>query len=111
MQLDAQTGKPYVVASGSSIKDQGKRQYLAVQQGKLVAAQGRLCDVHKNLSSVYDMCKAGHKVTFEIDDEGTDHSHSLHRQSGMIIRFELNGRVWDMELEVMPYNTAKHILP
>ena len=111
VQMDTQTGKPYVVASGSAIHDKGKRQYLAVQNGKLVAGQGRVCDVHKNLSSVFDMVQQGHKVTFDKDEHGQDTSHALHKETGMKIPFQLAGRVWDMELTVVPFETAKHVLP
>ena len=106
---DAHTGRSYKVASGAEIKDQGCRKIAAVSNGVLRGAQGRVAAVHKNLTAVFDMMTAGHRVVFDLDDQGNDISHALHKASGTETRFIPNGRTWDMELQVVPYVEARKL--
>ena len=106
---DEHTGRSYKVASGAQIKDQGCRKIAAVSNGVLRGAQGRVAAVHKNLTAVFDMMAAGHRVVFDLDEQGNDISHALHKASGTETRFIPNGRTWDMELQVVPYTEARKL--
>ena len=106
---DEHTGRSYKVASGAQIKDQGCRKIAAVSNGVLRGAQGRVAAVHKNLTAVFDMMAAGHRVVFDLDEQGNDISHALHKASGTETRFIPNGRTWDMELHVVPYTEARKL--
>ena len=107
---DTFTGRSYKVASGAEIKDKGCRKIAAISNGVLRGAQGRVAPVHKNLTAVYDMMKAGHRVVFDLDEQGNDISHALHKATGTETRFIPNGRTWDMELQVVPYAEARKLL-
>ena len=107
---DTFTGRSYKVASGAEIKDKGCRKIAAISNGVLRGAQGRVAPVHKNLTAVFDMMKAGHRVVFDLDEQGNDISHALHKATGTETRFIPNGRTWDMELQVVPYAEARKLL-
>ena len=53
--------------------------------------------------SVYDMCKAGHRVTFELDDEGRDCSVVEHRATGARTQLHLRNNVWEIDATVIPF--------
>ena len=74
-----------------------------------MAMRARACEVRKPRISVYDMCKAGHLVTFDIDEDGVDRSHAVHKGIGEITPFTLRKRVWEMDVEVVPPQEAQNI--
>ena len=108
--VDTLAGRSYKVASGAEIKDEGCRTVVAINNSALRGAQGRIANVHKNLTAVYDMMQAGHRIVFDLDSEGNDISHALHKESKMETPFIPTGRTWEMELEVVPYKIAQQFL-
>ena len=78
--------------------------------GALRGLRGGKFDIERDLIAVHDMCKAGHRVIFEIDDNGKDLSHAEHRKTGERVNFVPNGRCWDIEAEVVPYKEVQTAL-
>ena len=77
--------------------------------GKVRYAKGRVVDnIAKNLMSVYDMCACGHKVVFELGSDGRDLSYIEHVSTGGHIPMRLRNRVWEHELDLMPYERVRN---
>ena len=62
--------------------------------------------VKKMLVSVWDMCKAGHCVHFDLEHG----SYAKHNQTGSVVPFTLNGKTWDMELDLIPFSETDSIM-
>ena len=68
-------GQSYEVANGQEIFNQGEKRFVAYmatvgdQDSEAQGVTAQICDVHRPLMSVKNMCKSGHKVIF--DDEGS----------------------------------------
>ena len=95
-------GKGYYSASGEAIPDLGRRRLVVTTAGCVKAVRVRVTRVRRALMSVYDMCLAGHRVVFDIED-GVDMSYVLHKKTGQTIKPELRNRTWDLDVEVVPY--------
>ena len=70
--------------------------------GSVKAVRARVTKVRRALISVYDMCLAGHRFVFDIED-GVDMSYVLHKKTGQTIKPVLRSRTWDLDVEVVPY--------
>ena len=66
----------YTSATGERVFDQGKQQILGTVDGKVRGLNMRVAQVKKSLTSVYDMCAAGHRVVFDFDSDKRDLSHA-----------------------------------
>ena len=63
----------------------------------------RLVQVRKPLMSVYDMCRSGHRVIFELDDDGRDHSIIEHRATGARTQLHLRNNGWEIDATIIPF--------
>ncbi len=93
--------KGYYSASGEAILDHGRRRLVVTKAGSVKAVRARVTKVRRALISVYDMCLAGHRVVFDIED-GVDMSCVLHKKTGQKIKPVLRSRTWDLDVEVVP---------
>ena len=87
--------------------DQVSTNIIVSTNGEVRGLNMRRLETSKPLLSVYDMCKAGQKVVFEIADNGADMSHSVCRHSGKVTRFTLRNNVWDLDVTAIPFNASK----
>ena len=69
--------------------DQGKQQILGTVDGKVRGLNMRVAQVKQSLTSVYDMCAAGHRVVFDFDDNKRDLSHAENKLTGERTYFKL----------------------
>ena len=72
--------------------------------GEVRALRMRVVQTSKPLLSVYDMCKAGQRVTFEITPDGQSYSFAEHIKSGKRTWFTLRNNVWDIDVSPIPYH-------
>ena len=101
------TGDRYRSATGQSVIDQGSTNIIVSTNGEMRGLNMRRLETSKPLLSVYDMCRAGQKVVFEIADDGTDMSHPMCRHSGKLTRFTLRNNVWDLDVTSVPRNASQ----
>ena len=101
------TGDTFRSATGQAVIDQGSTNIIVSTNGEVRGLNMRRLETSKPLLSVYDMCKAGQKVVFEIADNGADMSHSVCRHSGKVTRFTLRNNVWDLDVTAIPFNASK----
>ena len=59
--------------------------------------------------TVYDMCKSGHRATFELDDEGRGRSVIEHRATGARTPLHLRNKVWEIDATIIPF--GEDLLP
>ncbi len=78
-------GKGCYSASGEAIPDLGRRRLVVTTAGSVKAVRARVTKVRRALISVYDMCMAGHRVVFDMED-GVDMSYVLHKKTGQKIK-------------------------
>ena len=64
-----------------------------------------MTDVKRMLLAVYDLCAAGHRVIFDLE-EG---SRAEHKATGEVTPFVLRGKSWEMDLEVLPYASGSAV--
>ena len=84
--------------------DEGEKRLLCRTNGVIRGLKGRSMKVKRTLVAVYDMCKAGHRVVFDLDEPG---SYAEHKMTGERQPFILRGRTWDMDLELVPFADTK----
>ena len=82
VERDSETGRVYTSATGERVFDQGKQQILGTVDGKVRGLNMRVAQVKKSLTSVYDMCAAGHRVVFDFDSNKRDLSHAENKLTG-----------------------------
>ena len=70
----------------------------------------RVAQVKKSLTSVYDMCAAGHRVVFDFDSHKRDLSHAENNLAGERTNFKLRNRVWELDVKIMPRTETEDIL-
>ena len=99
---DNKKGAKYRTATSQAVVDLGEKRVLVSSQGVVRGLKGRSVDVSKMLLSVYDMCKAGHRVVFDLDG-----SFAEHKTTGQKTNFILRNNTWDLDLEIVPYTQAK----
>ena len=87
--------------------DQGSTYIIVSTNGEVRGLSMRRLETSKLLLSVYDVCKAGQNVVFEIADKGADMSHSMCRHSGKMTRFTLRNNVWDLDVTATPFNASE----
>ena len=104
---DKDYGKSYYSATGEEVKDQGLKKILVRQNGCIRGLKGRKSKVKKVLIAAYDVCAAGHKVVFDLDDEG---SYAENKKTGERIKMDLRGRTWEWEFEIVPYDDTRQIV-
>ena len=105
-------GTEYRTATGEVVRDRGVKHLVADIGGKVRVARGRVVPgVAKNLMSVYDMCTSGHRVVFELGEDGSDRSYITHRPTGSQTPMHLRNRVWELDLDVAPYSQIQSVLP
>ena len=102
-------GKGYYSASGEAIPDLGLRRLVVTTAGSVKAVRARVTKVRRALISVYDMCRTGHRVVFDMED-GVDMSYVVHKKTGQTIKPVLRSRTWDLDVEVVPYAESTVVL-
>ena len=101
---DAISGSVYRTATGERVLDQGLRCMATNMGGKIRYAKGRVVEnIANNLMSVYDMCSSEHRVVFELGRDGKDLSFIEHVPTGDRVPMHLRNRVWEIELDLLPY--------
>ena len=102
-------GVPYYAANGNPVYDMGSRVLVGkLKSNKGVvrkAVKGRVCKITKGLISAADMNDAGFKVVLDKED-----SYMEDKRSGAIIPINFRRRVFELDLELEPYEEAKKIL-
>ena len=48
------------------------------------------------------MCLAGHRVVFDVAEDGTDLSRAEKKQTGEKTTFKLRNHVWELEVKITP---------
>ena len=76
VERDNETGRGHTSATGERVFDQEKQQILGTVDGQVRGFNMRVPQVKKTLTSVYDMCAAGHRVVFDFDSNKSDLSHA-----------------------------------
>jgi hypothetical protein len=99
---DGKTGTEYSTACGTKVTDKGRKELWVKTDGKLRGVRGRSTDVKRMFLAVYDLCAAGHRVVFDLE-EG---SRAEHKKTGGVTPFVLRGRSWEIDFEVLPYETG-----
>ena len=107
---DNETGRVYTSATGERVYDQGKQQILRTVSGKVRGLNMRVAKVKKSLTSVYDLCAAGPRVTFDLGKDGTDRSSAENEDSGEKTYFNLRNRVWELEAKLIPKGETEDVL-
>ena len=69
---DSETGRVDTPATGERVLDHGRHCILDTVDVKVRGLNIRLAQVRKSLTSVYDMCAAGHHVVFDFDNDKND---------------------------------------
>ena len=110
VEKDSETGRVYTSATGERVFDQGEQQILGAVDGKVRGLNMRVAQVKKSLTSVYDMCAAGHRVVFDFDDNKRDQSHAENKLNGERSSFKLISRVWELEMKIIPKEETEDIL-
>ena len=59
--------------------------------------------------SLYDMCQAGHRVVYDMED-GVDMSYVLHKKTGLKIKLVLRSRTCDLDVEGAPHAESTVVL-
>jgi len=98
----AADGKRYTSATGHDVKVEGEVVLYGKHNGSLRAMRAKKFDIRRNLMSVKDMVRAGHRVVFDQDAEGNDTSHAIHRETLEKISFICSGNTWDIEFDLIP---------
>ena len=103
VKADGSNTRTDTTANGGIVKDEGDNQVMLNVSGAVQCARMRSVQVRKPLMSVYDMCKSGHRVTFEFDDTGRDCSVIEHRGTGARTQLHLRGSVWEIDATIIPF--------
>ena len=82
---------------------------LGTVDGKVRGLNMRVAQV-KSLTSVYDMCSAGHRVVFDFDSNKRDLGHAENKLTGERTYFKLRNRVWELEVKIIPRPEKEDIL-
>ena len=106
----SETGRVYTSATGERVFDQGRQQILGIVDGTVSGLNMRVTQVKKSLTSVYDMCAAGHRVVFDFDNNKRDLSHAENKLTGERTFFKLRDRVWELEVKIIPKAEHEDIL-
>ena len=111
VERDSETGRVClcVSATGERVFDEEKQQILGTVDGKVRGWNMRAAKVKKSLTSVYDMCAAGHRVVFDFDSN-RDPSHAENKLTGKRTFFKLRNRVWELEVKIIPKAETKDML-
>lgn len=56
------------------------------------------------------MCKAGHRIVFEVDSDNNDKSCIINLKTGEKVPFKLRNHVWELDLRVIPAGRTVEIL-
>jgi hypothetical protein len=105
LHRDDRYGERYRSASGHTVIDQGRRDVYVAMQGATKMLRMRVLDTTKPLISVYDLCKTGHRVVFEIDEQGNDLSHAVRtREPYHTYKFTRRNNVWDLDVSPIPHS-------
>ena len=115
LNKDEGTGRKYLTATGESVYDKGERTVVGKAGDSVRALRMRVAKVKRPLLAVYDMCKQNHKVIFDVefDDYGNileNRSVCVHKRTGEVTEIPLNGRTWELTMDVFPYEQARGVL-
>eukprot|EP00971_Amphidinium_carterae_P082049 1623115-Amphidinium_carterae.3 len=108
---DEASGRSYESATGETIYDEGLVKVACDCQGKRKVLRMRRTKVKRGLLAVRDLLETGHRVVFELDDDGNDKSRVEHRESGDCLHFQYKRRVWELEIDVLPPSEAERLMP
>ena len=107
---DSETGRVYKSATGERVIDQEQQQILGTVDGKVRRLYMCAAQVRKILTSVYDMCAAGHRVFFDFDSNNNGVRHAENKLPGEKTYFKLRNRVWELLIAVIPKTETDVIL-
>lgn len=110
MKRDGETGRQYRSATGHLVVDKGYQGVVGAVDGVIRAMEMRIARVQKPPVSVYDMCKAGHRVVCDIDSNGTDQSYALNLKTGEKTIFKLRSRIRELDMRVIPVRQTAEVL-
>ena len=110
VERDSETGRVYTSATGERVFHQGKQQILGSVDGKVRCLNMRVAHVKKSLTSVHDMCAAGHRVVFDFDTNKRDLSHAENTLTAESSSLKLRNRVWELEVKIIPKAETEDIL-
>ncbi len=91
----------YRAANGQMIYDEGTRVLYFKDNGHTRAIRARVGDVSKGLVSVAEMVECGHRVVFDADA-----SYAVHKETGKKTYFKKRNKVYEIDVDVMPYATT-----
>ena len=94
-------GITYRAANGQSIPNKGEKKVSGedINGGKLEATW-QIAGVTKPLASVSEMVKAGNRVTFDQDENGSNISRIYNKKKAVKIPIELVGSAYEFEMWV-----------
>ena len=95
-------GVHYVAANGARIPNEGEVDFeFETKDGKRHSWLFQIAEVNKVLASVSSLVDAGHRVTFEKDDEtGLDMSYIVNKANGSVIKMHRDRNVWTIDTYV-----------
>lgn len=103
------TGNVYHAAGGHIIADLGSRTLYAEVDGQFKGLRPRVGKIQKPLLSTYDLCRAGHRVVFDMEN-GVGKPYAEHKETGQRTRSHLRKRVWELDVQVMPHANLKQVM-
>ena len=64
--------------------------------------RGRAVPVTKSSAAVFDLCRTGHRVTFDLGEDGSGQSSLAHKKTGEKTPMKLENKVWHFDVDVIP---------
>ena len=107
VERDSETGRVYTSATGERVFDHEKQKILGTVDGTVRGLNMRVAQVQKSLTSVYDVCAAGHRVVFDFDSNKRDLSHAENKLTGERTYFKLRNCVWELESKSTSFRKRK----
>ena len=90
--------------------DQGQQQIFGAVDSKVRGLHMRAAQVENSVTSVDDICAAGHRVVFDFDSNNNDVCHAENKLTGVKTYFKLRNCVWELETTFIPMSETEKIL-
>ena len=103
-------GAKFRSASNHPIIDQGSRGLVGHLGGSKLARgiRFRVGGIRKPLLCAAEMVDAGYRVVLD-QDNGIDKSHMINKKTGEVSSLVRSGKIYNMEMDVLPYAKAVEI--
>ena len=103
-------GEGYRTANGGWVVDEGTKELVGSMESadgkkRVRGIRARVAAVSRALASVAEMVDAGHTVVFAKSG-----SYAKQEETGVVTPFIRRNNVFEIELDVMPYKEAQHII-